>query len=249
MSEGAPEAKRKAQPPAGTRRFYETAEVAGSAPAFAIHLDGRPVKTPQKNAFALPVRVLAELTAAEWSAQGETVIPANMPLTRLLNSAIDTVRSAGDHIRGEIVSYAASDLLCYRAEGPDGLVGRQNQYWDPPLTWAARDLGAKFIVTVGIIHQEQPQVSLQAISRALEELDDFTLSALHLITTVTGSAVLGLAMVQGELDGDAAWAAAHVDPDWQIELWGHDEEAEEARRHRRLDFDAACAVMDCMKGL
>ena len=157
-----------------------------------------------------------------------------MPLTRLVNSAIDGVRGREASVWDDIVKYADSDLVCYRASEPEGLVRRQAETWDPILSWARNALGASLVVAQGVMPVEQPKSAVAAVGRALAGYDAMALAALHVVTTLTGSVILALAHAHGQLGLDETWAAAHVDEDWQIEKWGEDAEAA-ARRRRRWD--------------
>jgi len=219
------------------KRFYKRAAVSGDAAPFAVCLDGRAVKTPGKRALALPCRALAEAVAGEWQAQVEVIDPAKMPLTRLANTALDRVMGNEAHIIAEIADYAGSDLVCYRAGEPGGLVEREARHWDPVLTWAGTHLAHPFIAVVGLMHQPQPEPTLKAVGAHLGARDAFQLTALHNLASLTGSALLALALEAAFLDADAAWAAAHVDEDWQIEQWGADAAAQVRRQARRAEFD------------
>jgi chaperone required for assembly of F1-ATPase len=225
------------------KRFYQTVSVDGAAPAFRVLLDGKPMRTPAKRELAVPTQALAEALAAEWEAQGERIDPASMPLTRLVNSAIDGVTGREAEVRAEIARYAGSDLLSYRADGPAELVRRQAEAWDPVLSWARNALGAHFVLGQGIMPVAQPQAATAAVARALSELDVFDLAAHHVMTTLTGSALLALAHAGGRLTADEAWAAAHVDEDWQISQWGSDAEAEARRARRRFELEAATRLL------
>ncbi|MCL4768609.1 MAG: ATPase [Hyphomicrobiaceae bacterium] len=237
--------------PPRPRRFYEHAAVeevaAGQsvpgARLYAVTLDGRPVKTPRKAALGLPNRALAEAVAAEWNGQGTHIDPATMPLTRLANSVIDGVIGREAEVRADILQYAGSDLVCYRAEGPEALVQRQLAAWDRVTAWALEALGARLAQTEGVMPVSQPALALSGIAAALEALDAWRLAGIHVMTTLTGSALLALAHAHGELDAAEAWAAAHVDEDWQIEQWGEDAEAAERRRKRREEMDAASRLI------
>ena len=225
------------------KRFYKTVAVVETDGGFEVALDERPVRTPLKSPLVLATRVLCDAVAAEWEAQEEHVDPGAMPLTRLANTALDRVAPRLDTIIKEIVSYAGNDLLCYRAEGPDSLILRQAQHWDPVLAWAESRIGEKFVLAEGVIHHDQPAETLGAFERLMREHDAFTLTAIHNATTLTGSALIAAALAADEISADAGWAAAHVDEDWQIEQWGRDEEAEARRRRRRVEFDAAIRFM------
>lgn len=233
----------------GTRpkRFYKDVTVAQADGGYGVLLNGRSMKTPRKQSFAVPTRRLAEAVAGEWEAQEEFVIAATMPLLKLANTAIDQADDKLAAIVDEFVSYSGSDLLCYRADAPEGLVARQEACWDPLLTWAARELGGGFVVTQGIVHQAQPDAVLSAVRTWAERHDRFAMTALQGLTALTGSAVIAMAVSEGEVSGEDAWTAANVDEDWQIELWGRDEEAERVRAGRQRDFEAAVAFLGYLK--
>ncbi len=215
--------------------------------AFCVLLDGKPIRTPAKALLAVPNRALAEAVAGEWEAQREHIDPAGMPLTRLANSAIDGVRVHQADVRADIVKYAASDLLCYRASGPELLVRRQAEVWDPVLAWGREALGARFEVADGIMPVTQPDEAKLAIAGTLEGFDAFSLAALHVMTTLTGSALLTLAHARGHLSAEDAWAAAHVDEDWQIVRWGEDPEAAARRQRRWTEMQAASRLLALLR--
>jgi chaperone required for assembly of F1-ATPase len=227
------------------KRFYRTAAVDGIGPPFRVLLDGRPVRTPARKELALPSRALAEAVAAEWQAQGEHVDPTTMPLTRLANTVLDGVTGREAEVRAEIARYAASDLVCYRASAPHEreLARRQAAAWDPVLAWARDELDAHLGVGQGVLHVPQPQAAIDAIEGVLAQLDPFALAAHHVMTTLTGSALLALAHAQGRLSLEEAWAAAHVDEDWQISQWGEDAEAKARRGRRWAEMQAASRLL------
>jgi chaperone required for assembly of F1-ATPase len=225
------------------KRFYKSAEAVREGQGFAVLLDGRPVRTPAKNMLVVPAEGLALAIAEEWNAQNEVIDPATTPLTRLVNSAIDGVAREPDAVRAEIVKYAGSDLLCYRAEEPDKLVARQSAAWDPIVDWAGDVLGARFMLARGIVFTAQPDETLAAVGPRLERLDIFRLAAANVVTTLTGSALLALALLERRLSAAEAWSAAHVDEDWNIELWGADDEAMERRARRYEEMQAAARVI------
>lgn len=236
------EAARRGARPQLRRKFYRLAQVAEAAGAFAILLDARPVKTPARRTLAAPSRALAQALAAEWNAQTELIDPLSMPLTRLANSIIDGVVDAPEAVVADIEKYLASDLLVYRAGEPEALVARQAQRWDPLLEWAREELGALFVLGEGTNFVAQPAAALLATAAAIPR-DPWRLGAVHAITTLTGSALIALALDAGQLSADAAWAAAHVDEDWNMERWGPDELALERRRYRQAEMQAAAAVL------
>ncbi|WP_280777582.1 ATP12 family protein [Rhizobium sp. SG_E_25_P2] len=229
------------------KRFYKDVSVEQSEAGYQILLDGRPVKTPMKSALVLPTAAAAEIVAAEWRAQVEEINPAKMPATRLANTAIDGIAREIDAVAEDIVSFAGTDLLCYRAEHPERLSNLQAKHWDPVLFWAADALGARFILAAGVMHQEQPGEALDAYRRALSDHHaPLALAALHTITTLTGSALLALAFAKGKLDAEAAWVAAHVDEDFNIEQWGSDAEAEARRKARWVEMKTAADLFGAM---
>jgi chaperone required for assembly of F1-ATPase len=170
--------------------------------------------------------------------------PAGMPLTRLVNTALDGVARRMTEVAEETARYAASDLLCYRAGDPERLVARQAQMWDPVLAWARDTLGAQFVLSEGVIHVEQPEPALRAVRRAVDAFDEpLPLAALATMTSLMGSVLLALAVAHDRLTPAQAWAAAHVDEDFQMEVWGLDEEAEIRRSRRWSDMQAAARLL------
>ena len=188
-------------------------------------------------------RAVAEAMAAEWASQGEHIDPSTMPLTRIANAAIDRVAGEMEAVAGEIVKYAGTDLVCYRADGPPSLVAAQEAAWAPVLAWAREALGARFVLVEGIIAAEQPEASLAAVAGALADLDPLRLAAVNVVTTLTGSALIAVAVLRGRLTAEAAWAAAHVDEDWQMSRWGRDEIALQRRAARWRDMQAAALIL------
>ena len=225
------------------KRFYKDASVGED---FSVRLDGRPVRTPARRPLQAPNKPLGQAIADEWQAQREVVDPAAMPLTRLANAIIDGVADAPDAVRAEVEKYLGSDLVFYRAEGPDGLAQRQNQHWDPLLTFARDQLDARFVLAQGVMHAAQPREAIVAAAKAIPA-DPWRLGAVSAVTTITGSALIALALARGAIEPDAAWTAAHVDEDWQISKWGADAEATSRRTARRAEFDAATLVLNSVR--
>jgi chaperone required for assembly of F1-ATPase len=236
------EAARRSMRPTLRHRFYDKPTVEGRPEGFAILLDGKPVRTPARRLLTAPAPPLAEAIAAEWDAQKEVIDPAAMPLTRLANSIIDGVAPTPLPVAEEIAQYLGSDLLFYRAEGPQALVERQARQWDPVLAWARDVLGARFVLAAGVMFVEQPEAAIAAAT-AVIPADPWRLGAVSSITTLTGSALLALAMLRGRLSIDEAWAAAHVDEDWTMDFWGRDQRALERRNYRFAEMQAAAEVL------
>jgi chaperone required for assembly of F1-ATPase len=224
------------------KRFYAKAGIVPSPDGFAITLDGKPVRTPSGRALAAPVAGIAEAIAAEWDAQRDIIDPLTMPLTRFANSVVDAVVDRVGLVADDVAKYFGSDLLCYRAGHPEALVAREAQLWDPVLFWAADMLGAHFILGEGIVHVRQPDSAVAAARAALPD-DPWSIAAVHVITTLTGSALLALALLRGAIGQDQVWAAAHVDEDWNIDRWGVDEEVAARRAARLVDFEAAAFIL------
>ncbi|RYC33798.1 ATPase [Lichenibacterium minor] len=235
-------------PPPKPKRFYAAATAEERDGAFALLLDGRGAKTPAKRALALPSRPAAEALAEEWNAQVEVIDPARMPLTRMSNTAIDGVAVQMAAVADEVKTYLGSDLLVYRAADPAPLVAAQATAWDPVLDWAREALGARFVLADGITFVAQPPATLQVLGAEVDAVvgqgpgAPFRLAALNVMTTLTGSALLALAVMRGRLSPEAAWAAAHVDEVFQESQWGADAEALERRERRWADMEAAARL-------
>jgi chaperone required for assembly of F1-ATPase len=222
------------------KRRYTAAVVVPAGDLHAVALDGKAIRTPAKRELVVPSRALAAAIAAEWQAQGDEVKPHTMPLTRLASTAIDLVAPRRQQVVDEIVNYAGSDLLCYRAEQPAELIAREHDSWQPLVDWATLRYDAPLIVTSGILPVRQLPETMRAFAAAVDAYDPLLLTALHAITTVAGSLVIALAVLEGRLDAAAAFAAAQLDETFEIEKWGED--AEQSERRAALKDDIAAAA-------
>lgn len=226
------------------KRFYADVAIVPADEGLSIMLDGRPVRTPARALLALPMQALAEAVAEEWRAQGDEIDPAAMPVTGLANAAIDHIATNKADFAAGIARYAQSDLLCYRADGPEALVARQAAAWEPLLEWARGRYDVAFVVTQGVLPVAQPDETLDRLSTAVAALDPFTLAGLSALVTLSGSLVCGLAIVEGGHDPAAIWQAAEIDEAWQVEQWGEDAEA--AARSVRRAAEFAMAARFCL---
>lgn len=207
------------------KRFYKAVSVEASGDGWAVLLDGRTVKTPGKTLLALPTETLAQAVAGEWDAQGERIDPMTMPLTRLSNVILDQSEKHRPALADEVLKYAGTDLLRHRADAPTDLVALQAKTWQPFLDWADAEHGVHLAPVTGILPAETPQASLEALRAKIEAYDNWRLTTLVQATSITCSAVLGLALVEGHADGETVFAASRVDEDFQISQWGEDAEA------------------------
>ncbi len=215
------------------RRFWTAAAAVPAEGGFTVHLDGRPVRTPLKAPLVVPTLALAEAIAGEWQAQDGKVDPETMPFTRTANSAIDKVEPQVAAVADMLAEYGGSDLLCYRAEAPADLVALQARAWDPLLGWARDELGASLTATVGVMHVAQPADSLARLRQEVHALPAFPLAAFHDLVALSGSLILALAVTRRRVSAEDAWTLSRVDEDWQISLWGEDEEAAEVAARKR----------------
>ncbi len=218
------------------KRFWTAATVEQGASGFEVRLDGRPVKTPAKRLLTVPTETVAVRIAAEWDAQEKAVDPMTMPWTRSANAALDKVATQREEVANHLADYAASDLLCYRADGPEALVSRQAEVWDPLLDWASDTFGARLKVTAGVMPIAQEQADIERLAARMRGMSAFQLTGFYDLVTLTGSFVLGLAAAEKRDDPKAHWALSRIDEDWQIEQWGEDEEAAEAAEIKRIAF-------------
>lgn len=221
------------------KRFYKQASVAETEDGFAIHLDGRPVKTPAGRKLAVPFAALAEAMAAEWQEQGEEIKPKSMPMTQLASTALDRIGPERATILEQLTRFADTDLLCYRADFPHHLVERQMAHWQPLLDWAADHLQARLAVTVGVLAVPQPAAALAALAARLETYDVWRLCTAQAACAAAGSLVLALALAEGRIDGEQTYQLSQLDETFQIEQWGEDAEATARRDALRRDILAA----------
>ena len=230
------------------KRFYKDVAAGPVDGGFTVTLDGRQVRTPGKKIpIVAPAAAIATTMAEEWARQGEFIDPATMPMVRLVNSAIESGEEMVPAFREEVIKFAGSDLMLYRAEGPRELVSEQEVIWDNALTTLARHFGVSFQPTIGIIHQSQPKATLDRLAEALATENLLTATALVSITGLTGSGLLAIGLLHRLFSPDLVWKSAHIDEDFQISQWGEDEEAADRRARRRVEFDTAVAVVEALR--
>lgn len=225
------------------KRFWQDVAV---VPGFAITLDDRPVRTPGRTPLEVPTQALAEAIADEWRQVEETIDPRAMPLTGLANAAIDRIASDPAGFAAGLARYGESDLTCYRADGPQALVTRQAAAWDPLLAWAQGRYDVHFEVTSGVMHVAQPEATIARLGDAIAARPAFELAPLSIVTTITGSLVMALALAERAFDADAIWAASLIDEHWQVEQWGEDTLAAQAREAKRAEYDGAVRFLDAL---
>jgi chaperone required for assembly of F1-ATPase len=223
----------------GAKRFYKAVSVAEEPGGHAVLLDGRAVKSPAKAPLLLPNVRLAEAVAAEWDAQAERIDANAMPMMSFAATTIDRVTPNRTHVIDEISGFGRSDLLCYRADTPETLAARQAEAWGGLLSWAEERLGAQLVVTEGLMPVDQPRAAVERLQDHVAAHSDWELTPLHTVTTISGSLVIGLALTQGHLDAAGAFEIGELDETFQSELWGIDREAEDRRRRRRAELEAA----------
>jgi chaperone required for assembly of F1-ATPase len=225
------------------KRLYDKVAIGREGSLFTVLLGGRPVRTPEKSILRLPTAALAAAVGNEWLAQGETLRPETMPLTRLAATALERIGPRRQGIVDAVVGYAGSDLLCYRAEAPDDLVVLQQRTWQPLLDWAAKRWGARMAVGAGVVPIEQPPSAIDALRQAVDQANDLELAALSCVVQASGSIVVGLAVLDDHIDAETAFATALLDEQYQAERWGIDAEAERRRQDIASDIRAAASFL------
>lgn len=231
------------------KRFWTSVDVAEGAngAGWQVLLDTRPVRTPAKNACAVPTRILAERIAAEWDAQEETVNPLAMPMTRAASTCLDRVAPEMDGVRQVVAAYGETDLICYRAPHPEELIARQAEAWDPWLDWSASQYGARLETGEGVMHVPQVADAVLALATAVNGYDPWRLTALSELVTISGSLVLGLAVAERALEPEQGWHLSRIDEQWNIDAWGEDAEAAKLAAKRRADFLSAAGLLDLIE--
>ena len=225
-------------------KFYKHADFASEGDRYHLLLDGRKARTPSKNYLAVKTGEAASLLAAEWNAQERVINPAEMHVTRIINAAIDHVTDKMADVSAEIVKYAGSDLICYRAGEPDKLVERQRAVWDPVVDWMRDQFGIRLNLAEGVIFVAQSPQTIGSIHSVITSYDDpVALSALHVLTTLSGSVALALAVAKGHMSATDAYDASELEADFTAEVWGVDEEALYRRQRRKSEFDSAARLL------
>lgn len=226
------------------KRFYRSVDLVAVESGWSVTLDGKPVKTPAKRPFVAPTHAMAEAAAAEWDAQQAEIKPAAMPITKAVNTALDRTGPDYEAVAQMVADYGGSDLICYRAEGPEGLIARQAAVWDPLVDWAASRHGARLITTAGVMHALQPEEGQAALRTAVRAYDPFELTGLYDLVALSGSLIIGLAVAGKEMTPDEGWAASRVDHIWQEDQWGVDDEAAAQAAYKAAEFAQAARLID-----
>lgn len=234
-------------PGARLRRFYKAATVGEVPEGYVVLLDGKPLRTPAGAALGLAQRRLAEALAAEWDGQTGEIRPYEMPLMRLISTAIDRVAPQREAVIQEILGYGETDLVCYRVDHPAELADRQQALWQPLVDWATLHYDAPLAITSGIRPVRQPDAALAALRAAVTPLDPLTLTGLHSAVATLGSLVLGLALLEGRITAEAAWTASQLEESWQVERWGEDDEAGRRRAAREADLESAARFLALLR--
>lgn len=218
------------------KRFWTSVQVETDDAGFLIHLDARPVRTPAKKMLVVPTQEIADKIAAEWDAQEDAVDPGTMPWTKSANAAIDKVAEQANEVRGHLAGYADTDLLLYRAESPAALIERQAAQWNPVLDWISETYGARLQLAEGVMPVSQDAEALLRLTKVMDDMTDFQLTGFHDLVTLTGSFALALAAKHRFQSAEQIWTLSRVDEDWQIEQWGHDEEATMQANFKKASF-------------
>jgi len=232
--------------PSALNRFYETVSIGAEGERFSIKLDGRTARTANRNALSAPTRSLAEAVAEEWASQIDRVAFETMPLTRLLSAAVDGDETGSLEWRNAVVKYLGSDLICYRATGPDGLVTRQAKVWDPYVDWFRQEFDAVLVVTNGVVFVGQPSDAINRADAILRQEAPETLLALKTVTSISGSAVMALALLNRAFEPEETFEASRVDERFQEEKWGVDEEAKAREEGLKTEFLAAARFLSLL---
>jgi chaperone required for assembly of F1-ATPase len=225
------------------KRFWQEVAVVPEGSGWGIALDGKAMRTPARAPLVVPSEALAGAIAGEWRSVEQEIEPRAMPLTALANATIDRVAPDAAAFEAGLARYAEADLACYRAEGPSGLVERQQERWDPLLAWARRRYDVDFRITSGLMHVAQPEATVERLSHAVAALDAFHLAGLSPLVTIGGSLIAALAVQERAVTAKQAWDAVSTDEHWQLERWGADPDAQQALDYRKRDFFAAASFL------
>lgn len=229
------------------KRFWKDVTLEANAFGQAVRLDGRPVKTPTGNALTLPTQKLAEAVVEEWNAVEDTINPLLMPMTGFANAAIDRIGPDRAGFAAAIAAYGETDLFCYRATAGEALADRQAEIWDPWLDWARARYDVSFVIVEGIMHQPQPESTLETLRAAVSARGTFELAAMAKLAHLSGSLIATLAVVERAGTAEEIWNASCLDEHWQEELWGADHWAQKNRNDRASEFMAAVRFLDLLK--
>ncbi len=225
------------------RRFWRDVSVQHVEGSYTLLLDGKLLKTPAGKPYAAHTQELAHALAAEWNAVDGVIKPEQMPVTQVLATAIDHFPAKRADVVAQLIAYGQTDLLCHRADKPEGLRLRQDKFWQPVLDALAQQRNIVLHPVYGIQAAKPEAASLRLIQIELEGLSDVKLVAMQVVVSGLGSIALGLALSHRLMDFEMAWRASELEAEYQAEKWGRDDEAEAARRIKHAELAAIAKLL------
>ncbi|RGP39958.1 ATP synthase mitochondrial F1 complex assembly factor [Altererythrobacter insulae] len=230
------------------KRFYEKVDVTEVADGgWQVTLDGRGLKTVKGTPQIVPTRALAQELAREWSDQGEDMEASHFVHRDQTDFAIDIVALDRGAAIDQMIKYAETDTLCYRADPDDALFARQQSKWEPLLAKVEQSHGLKFTRVSGIMHREQPEATMANLRKQLQEKDAFTLAGMQTMAALSASMCVPLLALEDDAEPISLWRAASLEEEWQADLWGRDPQAEERRAKRQEAFLSAFRWIQLLK--
>lgn len=219
-------------------RFYREVTVEPTIGGWQVMLDKRGVKTVAGAPQIVPTCPLAEALAAEWVRQGEKIDPADLPMRDMADYALDMAAPGKPALARHLVAYGDTDTLCYRAGPDEPLHARQLEAWEPLVQDFEQCCGVRMVRVSGIVHCPQDQSALATLEARMLRENPFVLTGIEVMTKLAASLVTGLLALDADDETRALtlWQAACLEEEWQADLWGRDDEAEERRARRRSDF-------------
>ena len=200
------------------------------------------MQTPRALPLAVPQEKLAQAILHECLAQKEERLDLRtMPMTQMTLTVIDIASTQRSAIINGIVRYGETELVCQRAADPVDLIEKQHAVWQPYLDWCKASFKADLLTGSGIVPFEQNIDALAALRAAVEVYDDYKLIGLSEAAGISGSLVLGLALVTGHATAKLVFEAAELDTLWQKAKWGEDPAT--AARHLSIQRD----LDDCVR--
>ncbi len=218
------------------KRFYTDVAVAEVDGGWQVTLDSRGVKTVKGSPQVLPTVSLAERMVTEWENQGEKLDPKTLPMRDMADYALDIVAPDPAALADKLSTYGDTDTLLYRADPEDALYARQQEVWEPIIATFEEREGVLFSRISGIVHRPQSEETLAKLRGKLNAADPFALAGIEAMTTLSASLITGLSASLPDADPTSLWDAASLEEEWQADLWGRDQEAEERRAKRQADF-------------
>ena len=197
--------------------------------SFEILLDKRILKTPMQKDLIFSNYKIAKETALEWDIDEKEINTENMVFYGLISTAIDKISNDKVSYIENVLGFINTDLICYRADGPNELVDLQNNSWNPIISFIKKYIDVELKFFIGVMPSKQSLDIFNRLKTLINSFSDIEISALHRMTNLTGSIFISICILKGDVLKNEAFELSFLDELYQAKNWGIEEESLDKR--------------------